>query len=72
MSPQPLDIVINRRGRKEAELQLHADPDDYEALSTFLRDWLEGNHWHPGRWGEFEAVVFKAGSWDRLATVRAS
>lgn len=57
MPKRNLNLTITRKGRTEDRLDLFADPDDVDTLQKTLRNWLEGNKWHPGRYGEFELIV---------------
>lgn len=68
---QPLEFRITRKGRHEATLEVVADPANPAELREVLRNWLTGNGWSRGRWGEFEAEAFAAGTSKRLARVRA-
>ena len=71
MPALPLDLEVLRRGRPEDTFQTAGDPDDAAWLQGRLRDWLRGRKWSPALWGEFELVARKAGTWTKLATVRA-
>lgn len=71
MAKRALELRIERKGRREDTLEVTADPDDTAALRDYLRGWLEGNKWDRGLWGQFELVAFAAGSWKKLARVRA-
>lgn len=71
MAPKQLDVEIHRKGRKEDSLSLFADPDDTTALRDFLCGWLESHKWDKGYWGQFELTAFSAGTWKRVAKVRA-
>ena len=71
MNPRPLEVQILRKGRKEDVLDVTADPADTIALRALLTDWLRGHGWAEGHWAEFELVAFDAGTWKRVAKVRA-
>lgn len=71
MTSEPLDLRILRKGRKEDEQQLNADPADLDRLSAYLRGWLQGHKWHPGLWGQFEMEVRRAGRGKVITKVRA-
>lgn len=71
MSPENLDLRILRKGRKEDEQQLTADPADLGRLSNYLRGWLQGHKWHPGLWDQFELEARRAGRGKVVARVRA-
>lgn len=71
MSPEPLDVRILRKGRKEDEQQLTADPADLSRLSAYLRGWLEGHKWDKGLWGQFELEVRRHGRGKVVVKVRA-
>lgn len=67
---KPLDFRVIRKGVKQDEFQVSADPADHEALEKKLKSWLEGKKWHPVRWKEFEAEVRARGEGKVLAKVR--
>jgi hypothetical protein len=71
MPKRNLDLTILRKGRTEDRLDLFADPDDVDTLEKTLRNWLVGNKWHAGRWGEFEMQVRYDGEGKVRRTVRA-
>ena len=70
MAGQALELRITRKGRHEATLEVSADPANPSELRQILTGWLGGNGWDRGRWPEFEATVFAAGTSKRLARVR--
>jgi hypothetical protein len=71
MAARPLEVHILRKGRKEDVLDVTADPADTIALRALLKDWLQGHGWAQGHWPDFELVAFDAGTWKRVAKVRA-
>jgi len=71
MAGRPLELRITRKGRHEATIEANADPANPGELRQILTAWLEGNRWHPGRWGEFEMTAFEAGTSKRAGKVRA-
>jgi hypothetical protein len=72
MPKRNLSLTIARKGRAEDVIDLFADPDDVGTLRDALTGWLAGNKWHPGRWGEFEAIVRYDGEGKVRRRVRAS
>lgn len=68
--PQPLDIEVQRKGRREDRFNLTADLADPAALKAELIKWLKGKKWHPNRWLEFELLARPAGTWDKQVKVR--
>jgi hypothetical protein len=69
--PQPLDLRVLRKGRREDEFQATGVPADSAWLKAQLQGWLKGNKWHENRWGEFELEARPAGEWVRpVAKVR--
>jgi len=70
MSRRALEFRITRKGRHEATLEVEADPANPAELRQVLTGWLTGNGWDRGRWAEFEAVAFAAGTSTRVARVR--
>lgn len=70
MASQALELRITRKGRHEATLEVSADPANPAEVRQILTGWLEGNGWGRGRWAEFEAEAFAAGTSRRLARVR--
>lgn len=75
MTAVTLDAVVFRRGRQEARFSLTADPDSPDlakALSKALEAWLTGEKWAKALWPQFELIAYRAGTWSRVASVRAS
>ena len=66
MAPIQLDVEIYRKSRREAKLDVHADPADTRALRALLKDWLESSGWDKGYWGQFTLTAFEAGTWNRV------
>ena len=70
MAREALEMRLTRKGRHEVTLGVDADPRNIGELRQVLTGWLDGEGWDVGRWGEFEATVFAAGSSRRVARVR--
>lgn len=71
MGAIPLDVTILRKNRREAVLDVTADPGNPLDVREVLVSWLRGNGWDEGRWGEFVAEARAQGTGKVLATVRA-
>ena len=71
MSPQAVDFQVEHNGRRAGGWTGQANPGDSAFLTRAGRDWLRSNGWHDtGRWREFELIVFRAGTSERLGNVR--
>ena len=71
MPTRDLEVEIMRSGRRAAgPFDLHADPDNRQALREYLVDWLTGEKWAPGHWGKFSMDVRIAGEWRVAKRVR--
>lgn len=58
MADRSLDVRILRRGRKQDEFNIQADPENAAAMRDELKNWLRGHGWtDERRWGEFEAEI---------------
>ena len=71
MPKRDLELEILRKGRHEDAIDAFADPDSKSELRDYLTGWLEGHKWSRGRWDEFELIARDAGTWKKLAKVRA-
>jgi len=69
--PQPLELEVHRKGRREDAFQATGDLSDFAWMQGELRKWLTGKKWHQDRWTEFELLVRPAGTWDKPVKVRA-
>jgi len=57
MARRDLEVTILRKGRREDQFAVSADPRNPADLRDILHAWLEGNRWDRGRWGEFTMDV---------------
>ena len=71
MGAIPLEVTIYRKNRRQVVLDVDADPRNPSQIREVLTDWLAGEGWDKGRWGEFTAEARAQGSGKVLATVRA-
>lgn len=46
-------LQVLRNGRTETTLDRPVNPDDYEAMSETLDNWLELNRWDRSLWHQF-------------------
>lgn len=70
--PQPLELEVQRKGRRIARFDATADPADLTALRAALTDWLAGDGWDRKLWNEFELVARPVNGSKQLAKVRAT
>ena len=70
MGAIPLEITIYKKNRRQAVLDVTADPKNPSQIREVLTDYLSGEGWDKGRWGEFEAEARAQGSGKVLAKVR--
>lgn len=70
MTSQPLDLTIFRGSRKQAALQVTADPANPAELQAVLVQWLAGSKWGESLWPQFELVARAAGGYRVLSRVR--
>lgn len=71
MPKRDLELEILRKGRHEDTIDAYGDPDDKSDMRGYLTGWLEGHKWSKSRWSEFELIARDAGTWKKLAKVRA-
>lgn len=71
MGAIPLIFTILRKNRREAVLDVTADPANPSEMRDILTGYLTAEKWDKGRWPEFTAEVRAHGSGKVLARVRA-
>lgn len=65
-----LEITVQRKGKPVDRMDMRADPDNIPGLQAVLKDWLVGDGWSRGFWGQFSLAVRYAGSGRIQKTVR--
>jgi hypothetical protein len=71
MARSDLDVEVRRKGRREAEFTVTADPNNISELRSVLSGWLSGEGWHEDLWAQFDMLVRFSGEHRIRRMVRA-